>query len=171
MNSKVAGRGERGAVTIFVTIIMLLLLTVMILAAYAVSTTNLQMVGNVQVREQAIAAANYVIESRLSSNFTAAPTALDDERVSMVADPNNPISPGDYLVDLLAPTCVRATRVIRTAASSVSLPGMTFGSGWDTIWELDATARNEASGAQARVVQGVRVQLTDAERADRCPDV
>ena len=159
---------ERGAVTIFVTIIMLVLITVLVLGAFAISTSNMRAVGNVQVREEAIAAANLVIERRLSSNFTAAPTALTDEPVNVADDPN---SPTDYLVDLQAPSCVRATQVITTSASSVSLPGMTFGSGWDTVWELDATASNEATGAQARVVQGVRVLLTDVEKAARCPDV
>lgn len=159
---------QRGAVTIFVTIIMLVLMTVLVLGAYTLSTTNLHAVGNVQVRQEAIAAANLVIERRLSSSFTVTPTALTDEPINVAGDPN---SPTDYLVDLQAPTCVRATQVITTSASSVSLPGMTFGSGWDTIWELDATARNDATGAQARVVQGVRVLLTDVEKAARCPDV
>jgi len=168
MLSNLENSRERGAVTIFVTMVMLFLITVLVLGAFAISTSNMRAVGNVQVREEAIAAANLVIERRLSSNFTAAPSALDDERISVAYDPN---SPADYLVDLQAPICVRATPVITTVASSVSLPGMTFGSGWDTIWELDATARNEATGAQARVVQGVRVLLTNAERAARCPDV
>lgn len=159
---------EQGAVTVFVTIIMLIMMTVMIIAAYAISSTNLRAVGNVQGRDEAIAAANLVIERRLSSNFTAAPSALDDEAVNVA---KNLGSAGDYLVDLQIPTCVRATPVITNVASSVSLPGMTFGSGWNTLWELNATARNEATGAQARVVQGVRVLLTNKEKADRCPDV
>ena len=171
MLSNLENSRERGAVTIFVTMVMLFLITVLVLGAFAISTSNMRAVGNVQVREEAIAAANLVIERRLSSNFTAAPTALDDARISVAYDPNNPVDPADYLVDLQVPVCVRATPVITTVASSVSLPGMTFGSGWDTIWELDATARNEATGAQARVVQGVRVLLTNKERADRCPDV
>jgi TRAP-type C4-dicarboxylate transport system permease small subunit len=166
--AKMAGRKERGAVTIFITVVMLIFLTVMVVAAFGMSSSNLQAVGNVQFRKEAIAAANYVIETRLSTNFTAAPTPLFDEPVHIN---NNPDAPTDYLVNLQTPTCVRATQIIVTVASSVSLPGMTFGSGWDTLWELDATATNPATGAQARVVQGVRVQLTNAERVARCPDV
>jgi hypothetical protein len=168
MHSKLGNSKERGAVTVFVTIVMLLLITVLVLGAFAISTSNMRAVGNVQVREEAIAAANLVIERRLSSDFTAAPTAVTDEVINIADDPN---SPTDYLVDSQAPVCVRATEIITTSASSVSLPGMTFGSGWDTTWELGATARNEATGARARVVQGVRVQLTDTQKNNRCPDV
>ncbi len=168
MHSGIISRRERGAVTVFVTIIMLVLMTVLVLGAFAISTTNIRAVGNVQMRGEAIAGANLVIERRLSSDFTAVPTALTDEPVDVVNDPN---SPATYLVNLLAPTCVRATQVMTTSVSSVSLPGMTFGNGWDTVWELDATASNDATGARARVVQGVRVLLTDAQKATRCPDV
>jgi hypothetical protein len=168
MRSYISRRKQQGAITVFISIIMLVMLTVLVIGSYAISSTTMRSVGNLQVREEAIAAANLVIERQLSGNFTAAPIALVDEQVNVAADPN---SPTDYYVNLLAPACVRATRVITTVASSVSLPGMTFGSGWDTVWELDATARNDATGAEARVVQGVRVLMTDAEKAARCPDV
>ena len=168
MHSNLGNSKERGAITIFVTIVMLLLITVLVLGAFAISSSNMRAVGNVQVREEAVAAANLVIERHLSSDFTAAPTAVSDEVINIADDPN---SPTDYLVDSQAPVCVRATQVITTSVSSVSLPGMSFGSGWDTVWELDSTARNEATGARAQVVQGVRVQLTDTQRNNRCPDV
>ena len=168
MYSNLKNNRERGAITVFVTIVMLLLITVLVLGAFAISSSNMRAVGNVQMREEAIAAANLVIERRLSSDFTAAPTAVLDEVINIADDPN---SPTDYLVDSQAPVCVRATEVLVTSSSSVSLPGMTFGSGWDTVWELDSTARNVATGASARVVQGVRVQLTDTQRNSRCPDV
>ena len=76
MHSNLGNSKERGAVTVFVTIVMLLLITVLVLGAFAISTSNMRAVGNVQVREEAIAAANLVIERRLSSDFTAAPTAI-----------------------------------------------------------------------------------------------
>jgi hypothetical protein len=70
----------------------------------------------------------------------------------------------DYLVNLVEPLCVRATRANSAAASSVTLPGMTSTDAWNTVWELDATATETVSGASVRVRQGVRKLLSEAEK-------
>ena len=48
---------QRGVITIFISMLMLILITVLVVTAYSLSTTNLRAVGNVQVREEALAAA------------------------------------------------------------------------------------------------------------------
>ena len=60
---------QHGIVTIFVSMILLLLITLMVITAYSLSTTNLRAVGNVQARDEAIAAANSIIEKTISFNF------------------------------------------------------------------------------------------------------
>tara|TARA_R110002110_G_scaffold245617_1_gene461952 strand:- start:12179 stop:12697 length:519 start_codon:yes stop_codon:yes gene_type:complete len=164
---KGSGR-QQGAITIFITMVLLVLITLAVLAAFSMSTTNLRAVGNVQLRSEAQAAASYVIEQTLGSDFTVAPAAVVGIEVNML---NNPLSPARYLVDLAAPVCVRATVASTSSASSVTLPGLIVAGAWDTVWELDATATDPASGAQVRVVQGVRVLLSDANKNARCPDV
>ena len=157
---------QRGVITIFISMLMLILITVLVVTAYSLSTTNLRAVGNVQVREEALAAAQDYIEQVVASPFVNDPNsaAVDDVPIDINADGN-----ADYLVDLAVPVCVRATQANIQLASSVTLPGMTATSAWDTIWELDATATEATSGVSVNVAQGVRVLLNDVEKNLVCP--
>ena len=74
----------------------------------------------------------------------------------------------DYQVQLAVPICVSANPVAATSASSVTLPGMSVASGWNTVWELDATATQAVTGASVRVLHGVRVLLTNSEKQEVC---
>jgi len=152
---------QRGAITIFICMMMLLFITLMVTTAFSISKVNLQSVGNVQVRDEAISAAQTVIEQVVGSPFTDDPPAavLVDFPVDMNGD-----GVDDYLVNLVEPACVRATRANSATASSVTLPGMTSTDAWNTVWELDATATETASGASVRVRQGVRKLLSEAEK-------
>ena len=60
---------QRGAALV-VSLIMLVLITLMVIAALNLGTANFRAVSNTQFREQAIAAANVAIQDRISSNFT-----------------------------------------------------------------------------------------------------
>jgi len=155
-------RLQRGAVTIFVSMILLVLITLLVITAYSLSTTNLRAVGNVQAREEAVAAANAVIESTISLNFWQITTAAMND-VDLNAD-----GVTDYIVDLAIPRCVRATQVASTSSASVTLPGMSASSAWNTIWELDATATEATTGTRVRVLQGVRRILSTALKEALC---
>ena len=162
---------QRGAITIFICMVMLIFMTLMVITAFSMSSVNLQSVGNAQVRQEAVSAAQAVIEQVLATNFTANPTAaaLDDFPVYIDGeDPAAPTGPPDFVVDLIAPTCVRATRANTKTASSVTLPGMTAVDAWNTVWELDATAINTATGTSVRVRQGVRKLLSEVEKNLLC---
>lgn len=150
------GRSQRGA-TLIVGLIMLVLLALIVVNAFTLSSSNLKAVGNMQVRDEAIAAANQAIELVTSSPFTDPPTAQ-----SINVDLNHD-GTTDYVVSIAVPTCVRATASASAAPSDVELgPGMSVGSTWNTDWEIDATVSDSATGASARVRQGVRVLLTQA---------
>ena len=159
-----AHRKQRGAITIFICMVMLLLITVMVVTAYSMSTMSLRSVGNAQVREEATAAANRIIEQVVDSSFTDdPPAAADTFQVDINGD-----GAADYQVELAEPVCTRATRASKTTASSVTLPGLSITGAWNTIWELDATATEASSGASVRVLQGVRVLLSDLEKDTVC---
>lgn len=162
MNSPAPKRAQRGA-TLAVGLIMLVLITVMVTSAFNVSSTNLTSVGNMQFRDEAIAAANKAIEQVLSSPFTDSPAgqAID-------VDINNDDTP-DYEVVFAAPSCVSDSEIVVAGAapSSVSLgssfavAGSTF---HQTIWDLSASVSDaDVSGASVQVRQGVRVLLTQAQ--------
>ena len=51
--------------------------------------------------------------------------------------------------------------------SSVTLPVMAS-STWNTVWNLEATVTDPASGASVRVRSGVRVLLTESQKDAVC---
>jgi hypothetical protein len=99
---------------------------------------------DMQVREEAIAAANKAIELSMGNELWTFPAQ------SLDIDINND-SVNDYLVFIAAPVCVRATPANITTASSVTLLGFSSTSAWNAVWELDATATEESSGTRVRV--------------------
>ena len=70
---------QRGAVTLFLSLLMLLLITVLVTTAFTMSTTGLRSVGNMQARNEAIAAAQLVIETELGGPFYTTPAALSGQ--------------------------------------------------------------------------------------------
>lgn len=154
---------QRGAITLFLSLIMLLLITVMVTTAFMMSTTGLRAVGNMQLRNEALAAAQAVIETQLSAPFFTTPTALADQTVDIDEDGDT-----DYEVDLAEPVCVRAAQASVTTVSSVTLPGMTTATAWHTTWEFIATVTEPRSGASVIVVQGVRALLSNSEKTTSC---
>lgn len=153
---------QHGA-TLVVGLIMLTLITLMISSAFTLSASNLQSVGNMQNRDEAIAAANKAIEQVLSSPFTNVPAAE-----SIDVDINNDGNT-DYTVNLAKPTCINALKLAGAGAppSSISL-GSSFSVSsstyYDTLWDLDATVVDARhNGTSIRERQGVRVMLTQAQ--------
>jgi Tfp pilus assembly protein PilX len=153
---------QRGA-TLVVGLIMLTLITVMVTTAFTLSSTNQMSVGNMQFRDEAIAAANKAIEQVVSSPFTTSPAGQ-----TIAVDLNNDDTI-DYQVVFDAPTCIAETPIVisGSAPSSVTLgsafavAGSTF---YQTIWDLSArVSDNAVSGASVQVRQGVRVLLTQTQ--------
>ncbi|MDH5177340.1 MAG: hypothetical protein OEX15_11835 [Gammaproteobacteria bacterium] len=156
---------QRGAALI-VGLIMLVLITIMLLAALTLSTSGFRSVSNMQFREEAIAAANRAIDQVISSNFTADPTG-EEINVDIDADGDT-----DYTVVIDEPQCVTATQAFGADPSSLSLPpSMTVASTWNTVWDIRATVApdSNAGGAAVVVRAGVRALITDAQRNTVCP--
>ena len=162
--SRVAHAGERGAVLV-VGLIMLVLITLMLITALNLGTTNYRAMTNMQFRSEAISAANKAIEQVISTPFTAAPAA---EEINVDIDNDTDT---DYIVNVAVPQCISATPAFGADPSSLSLPtGMTVSSTWNTVWDLDATAEDTAqAGTNVRVRAGVRVLLSEAEKDAVCP--
>lgn len=154
MNVHFMPNAERGA-TLIVGLIMLLLFTLLVSGAFTLSTVNLKAVGNMQMREEAIAAANIAIEVVVGSPFTAAPAAQ-----SMPVDINNDAT-DDYTVAVAAPVCIRAA--VSGAAPKCEVGLVCPSSTWNTVWELRATVTDPASGASSVVRSGVRVLLAQPQ--------
>ncbi len=115
MNRSLA-RTPRGAALV-VGLIMLVLITIMLITALNLSTTNFRSVSNMQFREEAVAAANMAIEQVISSDFTAEP---DAEEIEVYIDNNNDGTP-DYNVLVAQPVCISATQANTPVYSDESL--------------------------------------------------
>jgi Tfp pilus assembly protein PilX len=156
---------QQGAALV-VGMIMLVLITLMLVTALNLGTTNFRAMTNMQFRSEAIAAANQAIEQVISTPFTAAPTA---ESINVDVDND---ADTDYVVQIAVPQCVYAAQAFGADPSSLSLPPtMTVASTWHTVWDLDASVAGASNvgGAEVRVRSGVRVLLSEAEKELVCP--
>lgn len=148
-------KSQQGA-TLVVGLILLVLITLMVTSAFTLSTGNLKSVGNMQMREEAISAANVAIERIISSDaIFFAPAA-------------STITVGSYSVAVAAPICV-ASVVIKDYTSADVNPNVLIeggpasggsASGYKiTYWDITATVDDTVTGAKAEVHQGVKIAL------------
>ena len=154
---------QRGA-TMIIALIMIATITLLVVSGFTLSSTNLKSVGNMQIREESLAAANRAAETVLGSTFTDAPTA-QEIAVDINADGTN-----DYTVQVSVPECIKATLASSGAKSQVGLNmGSSTGTTWYTDWDIKADVQDLASGAKVIVHQGIRVLLTDTQKTTACP--
>jgi Tfp pilus assembly protein PilX len=159
---------QQQGITMIVALIMLVLLTLLVITAYNLSSSNLKSVGNMQHRTESIAAANAAIESQIATSFaTSANLAAFPKTITIDIDANGA---DDYSVVIAQPVCVRATQAISDVHSSVTLgSGMSSSPYFNTIWDFDATVTElHGSGASVRLRQGVRVLIPEADKNAIC---
>lgn len=133
MTIRTPARSQRGAAMI-VGLIMLVLITLTVIAAFALSQGNLKAVSNIQMRNEAVAAANRAIEEVVTSLLpadTATPLAVPGATQSNV-DINNDGTP-DYAVQIAAPVCVRVAKVSMTGTGSSGPGGIGGGQTSSTV--------------------------------------
>ena len=159
-----AGLARQRGATLIVGLIMMVIISLIVTTAFTLSSSNLKSVGNLQVREEAIASAQRAIESKISSDFTALPVA-DEANVDINADGTT-----DYVVSFSVPVCLRASIAGAAAGSDVEMPtSMSSASTWNTEWDIDATvSAADGSGATAHMREGVRVLLSDTQKTAVC---
>ena len=156
---------QRGA-TLIVGLIMLVMVTLLVISAFTLSGGNLKAVGNMQFRNEAIAAANMAIEQTISGSFSTINAA---DTIDVDIDQDNTI---DYVVNVAAPVCIQAPPApVDTAALSGVNSNISNMSNYLTLWEITATVTSQATGASAVVKQGVNQRLTQSQyNASTCPN-
>jgi Tfp pilus assembly protein PilX len=161
-------RTQRGAALV-VSAIMLVVITLFALAVINMSTTNLRVANNEQVRAQSIASAQQAIEQVASTNFPANP-----QPATVTVDINQD-GTADYSVAVAKPVCNNSVPIklveldisqssdvacFASAGSSGSGIIGSAGSGnsvcSNTQWDIAATATDAInSGATVTVHQGL----------------
>jgi hypothetical protein len=174
--------GQRGAALI-VGLIMLVLITLAVTAGFTLSNTNLKSVGNMQNRNEAVAAANRAIEQVASSlllpGANGSPSLAMPQATESRVDIDND-GTVDYTVQVAAPTCVRATRSTETGGGGLGIGGIggggsSAGAGLDAlpeqynaVWDISTSVTHAASGTTTAVRQGVRTLLTKEQFQALC---
>jgi Tfp pilus assembly protein PilX len=138
---------RQSGVALVVGLIMLGLITVVITTAFHLSTTNLRAVGNMQSKDESLAAANDAIERVIASDFQNTSAAPAPQKVDM--DHNGS---ADYTATFAVPSCRSAVAVGADA--------------YNTLWEINATVTDNKSGASINVKQGLRIFISARSPAD-----
>jgi Tfp pilus assembly protein PilX len=183
-------RRQQG-ITLVTALIMLLLLTMLALASVNLGNSNLQVVGNMQRRDQALSAARSVLEETISSaQFTTAPNAALSNPCGA---PNQRCvdTDGDGKTDIKVtlsppPTCLKVQPIKNTdldmsnaedagcsggAAQVYGVSGASDGNSDcdNSVWDVTAVATDAATQTSVKVVQGVSVRVGKDEIATNCP--
>jgi hypothetical protein len=169
-------RAQRGAVLI-VGLIVLMLITLMVTAAFKFSTYNLKSVGNMQAHNEAIAAANKAIEKMITSWDFSTPAP---DHSSYGIDIDNSGGVDDYTVAVDKPVCIKATPMRIAGSSGKDCIKQQIGAGlecesrlgeaikFNVVWDVPATATSR-DGTYVRVHQGISLSLTKSQCNAACP--
>lgn len=180
---------QRGA-TLMVALIMLVVLTLFVISALNTSKTNLQVVGNMQAKAEALAAGQEAMETVLSTPLFisspanavpvpcgAANTLCTDVTGDGVADYITTLTP--------APDCV-TVQPIKNANLNLSntedlgcssgqqqtfgVAGAVTGDSLcsNTVWEITTQTTGVNSGASVKLIQGVGVRISADDAATSC---
>jgi Tfp pilus assembly protein PilX len=173
---------QQGAALI-VSLIMLMLISLLAVASFRLGKTDLQIVGNMQQRNQALSAAQQTIERVISSTqFTATPTNALPNPCGGVANTACIDVNGDTVPDVNVTIVVlcNAVQPILNSALDFTNPndaGCLVGSNQNvgvvgagnnnslcsnSVWDTQATATDAVTNAQYVIDQGVAVRVPSA---------
>jgi Tfp pilus assembly protein PilX len=183
-------RRQRG-ITLVTALIMLVLLTILALTSFNLGNSNLQVVGNMQRRQQALAAAHEVLEETISSaNFATTPGAA---LANPCGGPNQRCidSDGDGKTDIKVtlsppPSCVKVQPIKNSdldlantedigcavgANQNFGVAGSSDGNSdcENSVWDVNAVATDTATQATVKVTQGVAIRVARDDVATNCP--
>ncbi len=176
---------QKGA-TLVVSLIMLMLISLLAVSSFRLGKSDLQIVGNMQQRKQALSAAQQIIEQVISTTqFTATPT-------NVIQVPCNGLNTacvdvnGDGVPDVQVSILVLCSAIqpilnssldftnpndagcLVGASQDVGVVGTASGNSLcsNSVWDTQATAKDVITNAQYVIDQGVSVRVPSA---DICP--
>ena len=147
-----ANRAQQRGVVLVVSLIMLVVLTLLVVAAVNMSTTNLHIVRNMQSKMDVREAADQVINQVVSNvnNFTMSSAS------TTAPDAGNHVVDG-YQVTVQQPVCLSATPASGWEQQYSINP--TAGTRYNDNWSVTAQVTSGATnGETSQITQGVEVQ-------------
>lgn len=180
--------GQQG-ITLVTTLIFLVLISLFSVATFNMSSGNFRIVGNMEARQEAMAAAQKAVEQTLSTNqFAVNPDGVAASPVNIDIDGNGVT---DYAAVMTPkPKCYRA-RYIKNAEldpvvnadltcissalnsnSGLDSPDALARAGnsacTDTQWNIRAEVTDPRSSAKVAVNQGASIRVLNAEAESSC---
>lgn len=140
LDPRAIARRQRGA-TLLVTLIMLVVLTLFVIAAVNLNTSNSKIVGNVQAKRLVDAVAQRAVDQVVNDNLFV------DGRTRPVAPA---WLPGGMSVTVTERVC---------KASTLQIGDPTLAT---TVWEFDVCVTDSLTGAKSYIRQGVTVKTLAA---------
>ncbi|MCQ4347666.1 hypothetical protein NGA35_09645 [Pseudomonas stutzeri] len=170
---------QRGVV-LLVGLVMLLMVTLMAISGFNMVKVNQQVTGNMESRAQALVAANAAIEEAISATlFFRQPGNIF---VTSCGAPNtrcydfNADGTADVTVTVNNPQCVVVTPIMNSTLDITNsndvgciIEGSAESLCVDSVWDLEATAVDNVTGARATVRQGVSVRVSLNNIVSACP--
>ena len=128
--------------SLLLSLVMLVALTLLVVSAVRMSNSNLKTVGNMQFKNEAVAAAQQAIEQQVIGNVSNFYTPVDQ-----------PISINGYTGTISAPVCLKMVPVPGYSVDfAASVPK-------DIYWDVKAVVTDTRTGASATLHQGVKVRM------------
>jgi len=181
MRTQHANSGERGFVLV-ISLVMLVILTLLVVSAIRSGNSNLRVAGNMQVKEEGIAAAQQATEQVISVNFTAAPVA-QTINIDVNKDGTN-----DYVVNVQKPACT-ATKPLLNADLDATKPAdqpclgsgtaqntglmtagapVATGTSWcnQQKWDVEARVNDATTGVALTAHQGISMRTPAGTECD-----
>lgn len=149
MNRRLLFR-EQGA-TLVMALIMLVMITLFAVTMVRLSTTSMQVVGNMQVQRSLEANAQQAVENKISSI----------DFFNDAVDGTNQFATLSYVDSTVNATTVRIQKPVCVAQQPAS--GYTLGSPLtpqDNVFEINATSTDSVTGASVELVQGFKIRMT-----------
>lgn len=137
----IVAKRQQGS-SLLLSLVMLVVLTLLVVSAIRMSNSNLKTVGNMQVKNEAVAAAQQAIEQQVMSDVSNFYTPVDQA-----------IASNGYTGTISAPVCLKMVAIAGYSNDFAdSAPK-------DTYWDVKAVVTDIRTGASATVHQGVKVRL------------
>ncbi len=180
---------QRG-MTLFVALVMLVLISLLAFSTFNLGKSSIQVVNNMQNRDQSIAASRRTLDEAISSNrFFDTPA---DSLASPCGSPNkrchdiNGDGVNDIVTTLTTPVCVKVKNLrapdidMSNSEDAACAVGVQQGQSGlvgaptdnslcaDTTWEIIATSEDKLVQSKVEVVQGVAVRIPQANAETSC---
>ena len=179
---------ERG-ITLIVTMIFLIVISMFAVNAFNSSGSNMRIVGNMQARQESLAAAQQAIEETISSTlFTSNPAGVAATPITVDIDGSGT---ADYTARITPqPRCYRA-KAIKSSELNPALAadigclrsGVVQNSGLDSPdvaadagnslcanseWNIRAEVADARTSSRVAINQGVSVRVLETDAANSC---